>query len=109
MSSEEVSNIISKIREILQTALDNLNKIEQNYRGLPIEVKLDIAKIEALPFVPYKSGIGSWLLWEKNSDARPLRDAVEKAPGRTLDIGGFHYKIGGDRGQFLSRFPISKK
>jgi len=38
-----------------------------------------------------------------------LKEALEKAPNKTLDIGLFRYKVGGDQGQFVSRFPIEQK
>ena len=106
MSLEDISAVISKVKEILNTTLNDLSKLEESLKVLPIEAKLDVAKIEALPFTPYKSGVGSWILWTKYDDAKPLKEALEKAPNKTLDIGSSHYKLQGDKLQFVSKFPI---
>jgi len=108
MSAEDVSNIITKIREILENGLKELAQLEERYKTMPPEVRIDVNKVEGLPWTAYRSGVGFWLLCEKYDDAKPLKEALEKAPGRTLDLGAFHYKLGGDRDQFISKFPICK-
>lgn len=109
MSEEPVSLIIAKIREILQTAMSELDATEKRWREMPPEAKLDADRLEALPWTNYRTGGGSWLLWERVEDAKPLKEALEKAPHRALVLGGFRYKLQGDRLQFLSRFPVSKR
>jgi len=109
MSQEDISAIITKVKEILKVALEDLAKLEESWRNLPTEAKLDLAKIEALPWTAYRSGKGEWLLHEKYDVAKPFREALEKAPNKSLDLGAFHFKLGGDRRQFISRFPISEK
>jgi hypothetical protein len=109
VSEEPVSLIIAKIREILEKALGELDATERRWKEMPPDAKLDADRLEALPWTNYRTGGGSWLLWERVEDAKPLKEALEKAPNRTLVFGEFRYKLQGDRLQFLSKFPVSKR
>ena len=105
--SEEVSLIIAKVREILQTALSELDAIEKHWRETPPEAKLDVDKLRALPWTPYKNGKGAWLLWGRVEEAKVLKEALERAPDKTVVVGGFGYRLQGDRLQFISRFSAT--
>jgi len=103
--SEEVSLIIAKVREILQTALSELDAIEKHWGEMPPESKLDADRLEALPWTPYKNGKGAWLLWGRVEEAKILKEALEKAPHETLIVGAFRYRLQGDRRQFIAKYP----
>jgi len=109
MSEEPIFSVINKVREILENSLKELAQLEERYKTMPPEVKLNLDQINALPWTAYRSGKGEWLLHEKYDAAIPLKEALKKAQNKTFDIGGFRYKLGGDRGQFLSRFPTGKQ
>jgi len=107
VTEEPVSLIVAKIREILQTALDELDAIERRWREMPLEAKLDADRLEALPWTPYKNGKGAWLLWGRVEEAKILKETLEKAPDKTVVVGGFGYRLQGDRLQFISRFSAT--
>ena len=107
MSEDPISLVTAKIREILQTALSELDATEKHWRETPPEAKLDADRLEALPWTSYKSGKGDWLLWERVEEAKIFKEALEKAPHGTLIVGAFRYRLQGDRRQFIAKYPES--
>jgi len=107
--SQDTALIISKIREVLKTAIGELDKIEENYKRLVSDSKLDPTILETLNWKPYKNALGSWVYVDRELEAGPLKEALLKAPKKTLDIGLYRYNLGGDRLQFIGRHRIGEK
>lgn len=82
----------------------------------PTEIpKLDIAEINALPWVSYKtkqavssSEEAGWI-FSNSKGAEELVKAIRKAKGGKLELGTMLYQFSGDNNQFISRRPVKQK
>ena len=96
--------------EALLTEVDNIQLVKEDLSNM-LEYWLSEAKpeapmdteFEALPWREFKNRKGAWI-FTNESGAEDLRNKLEAASGKTLEIGDYKYTISGDQGQFISRF-----
>jgi len=73
-------------------------------------LKLDMAKINALPWKPYKEGHTAGWVFADLPEAKELLEATKTQPNEKVSLGDFDFKIthGTDR-DFISRYPRKAK
>jgi len=69
------------------------------------QTALDPSFLDKLPWQSYANGQGEWIKADL-AEAEKLRGELSKAPGLTLTIGNYRYKLQGDKLQFISRRRI---
>ncbi|MEM2927055.1 MAG: hypothetical protein QXO94_06305 [Candidatus Bathyarchaeia archaeon] len=99
-----------KIHEELSLLKDGLEALLKALEARVSEEKEPqpaLEGLEGLPWKPYKSGKGFWI-FSNLPGASALKECLEKAPGKTLVLGGFRYRLQGEADRFIARYPHRK-
>ncbi|MBS7610377.1 hypothetical protein KEJ19_07470, partial [Candidatus Bathyarchaeota archaeon] len=76
----------------------------QTYKRTKEDANGNSPSLKGLPWKPYRKGEGAWI-FSNLPEASELKACLEKAPGKTLTIGGFRYRLQGDD-RFIARYPL---
>ena len=106
--SEIALDTIKAVRERLNEAIADLNKMEEALQNAPPgaieEVELPKEALDGLPWKPYKSGNGEWIFSNlENLIVQSLRNALAKNNG-SIKLHGTTYRFSGDDNKFISRY-----
>ena len=110
----EVEELRKRLEELKQTVLRDFDETVKTYRRrveelferakTNLDVRAELASLDALPWKPYRSGRGAWIF----SDAAPeLLKRLQTAPNKTIEIGGYRYRLQAD-GKFIARYPVGR-
>ena len=107
--SQMAYSIISKVKEVLQTALKEVENLERQLAETEPkalgEIELTAEALNSLPWKPYQTGKGAWIFSNLDNPAvATLRNLLEKAGGR-LELHGFIYRFSGSDRRFIARRP----
>ena len=106
--SEIALDTIKAVRERLNEAIADLNKMEEALNNAPPgaieEVELPKESLDGLPWKSYKSGSGEWIFSNlENLIVQSLREALVKNNSR-IKLHDATYRFSGQDNKFISRF-----
>ena len=111
MKTEEFKN---RLEELKQAVLKDFDELVRAYRKrlevlferaeTNLNVRAELASLDALPWKPYRSGSGEWIFADK---APRLRERLRATPNNTLEFGGYRYRLRAN-GTFIARYPIGR-
>jgi hypothetical protein len=105
--SEMTLAVIAKVKEILRSGLDELEKLEKALKEAPpsavAEIEFRAEELEKLPWKAYPSGRGSWVFSNlEDPIARHLRELLAREGG-AAELHGVKYRFSGQGGKFIVR------
>jgi hypothetical protein len=103
-ATEKQTKVLQDFAEALNAVILSLNfqrasTVPASRPAMPTVPGVEV-KVE---WKPFKDKPGHWTFSKSNP---LLRDTLEAAPNKTLEHGGFKYRLSGEQDMFIQRFPL---